>query len=75
VKDNGIGIPGNEVHKIFQPFFKSKKVTKYNLANKGRGLGLSISKRIAESMGGDITVKTVENRGTVVSFKVPCPLT
>jgi signal transduction histidine kinase len=54
VVDRGIGIDSSEIHRIFDPFYRSPRV---NVAQiHGTGLGLSLAKRIAESMGGKISV-------------------
>ena len=48
--DSGNGIANHDAHKIFQPFYTTKKV------GQGTGLGLSVSKGIIESHGGDVTL-------------------
>ncbi len=58
VKDNGNGIPKNEVDKIFQPFFTTKPT------GQGTGLGLSLSYDIIKAHGGEIKVETKEGEGT-----------
>ena len=50
VQDNGTGLTPEIVKKIFQPFFTTKA------SGKGTGLGLAFSKKIAQQLGGDITV-------------------
>ena len=52
VRDNGPGIPPEVMGKVFDPFFTTKDI------GEGMGLGLSISHRIVEDMGGRITVKS-----------------
>ncbi|MDM8539039.1 response regulator, partial [Desulfobacterales bacterium HSG17] len=66
VQDTGIGIAQNEQQTIFKSFIQSEK----DIANKytGTGLGLAISKNIAENMGGDIWVKSEEDRGSTFYF-------
>jgi two-component system, NtrC family, sensor histidine kinase HydH len=64
VKDNGKGIKENDLKSIFLPFYTTK--------NKGTGLGLSICKKIVESHGGELHVKTKPNKGT--TFKAIFPL-
>ncbi|MDR1212328.1 MAG: response regulator [Spirochaetaceae bacterium] len=68
VKDEGIGISGGEMGKLFNPFEQANvSVTrKYG----GTGLGLSISKNIVEMMGGRLWVESEEGRGSVFSFTV-----
>jgi len=66
VKDEGIGIPENEQKQLFQKFFRAS-----NGAEKcdgGTGLGLYISREYARLMGGDIKVKSQENRGSTFTL-------
>jgi len=68
VEDTGIGIPGEELDKIFQRFYRvdsSRGVTV------GTGLGLSIVRSIVEAHGGKIEVKSEPGKGS--SFKVLLP--
>jgi signal transduction histidine kinase len=64
VSDTGIGIPGQHLAKIFEPFFRvpgRKNET-------GAGLGLAIAKEIVEAHGGTITVESEEGKGSLFSF-------
>ncbi len=63
--DNGCGIPRENLDKIFQPFFTTKK------DGTGSGLGLSISKRIVEEHNGQIVVTSQLNKGSVFSVYLP----
>lgn len=54
IGDRGIGIDSEEIAHIFDPFYRSPRVNAAQIH--GTGLGLSLAKRIAESMGGKITV-------------------
>jgi signal transduction histidine kinase len=54
VTDRGIGIDSSEIQFIFDPFYRSPRVHAVQIH--GTGLGLSLAKRIAESMGGKLTV-------------------
>jgi two-component system, NtrC family, sensor kinase len=65
VKDNGYGIPQNEVDKIFQPFFTTKPT------GQGTGLGLSLSYDIVKAHGGEINVETKEREGTEFIIQLP----
>jgi len=60
--DTGAGIAPENLKKIFEPFFTTKPV------GEGTGLGLSVSYKIIQDMGGDIAVESKVGRGTV--FKV-----
>lgn len=62
VKDHGIGMDENQMQKLFQPFSQadSSLTRRYG----GAGLGLSISKRLAALLGGDISVKSRPGEGS-----------
>lgn len=68
VIDTGIGLSAEHVARLFQPFSQADSSTtrKYG----GTGLGLAISKRLAEMLGGDITVQSVLGRGSTFSVTV-----
>jgi len=65
VEDTGSGIPENIREKIFEPFFTTKK------EGLGTGLGLSLTKKIVESFGGEIRVKSEMGRGSVFEVVLP----
>jgi len=65
IKDTGIGIPGENLSKIFTPFFTTKP------AGIGTGLGLSICSEIVNSFGGKITVESLPGKGTTFSVYLP----
>ena len=68
VKDKGIGIPENELDKLFSPFSQIEvSITrKYG----GTGLGLAISKKLVELMGGKIWVKSEPGKGSTFFFTI-----
>ncbi|KAH6673070.1 HHK1, histidine kinase-group X protein [Halenospora varia] len=69
VKDTGIGIPSQQLNKLFKPFSQADASTarKYG----GSGLGLSICKSLIESMmGGKIQLESIESVGTTAWFTV-----
>ena len=69
VIDSGIGIPKEDIDKIFSKFYRSSNNKKEKI--KGTGLGLSIVKRIIESHKGTISVTSEENKGSCFTFSLP----
>ena len=69
VTDTGIGIPKDELPKLFSKFFRASNVLKYE--TEGTGLGLYITKNIVEAHGGKIWAESIENRGTTFYFTLP----
>lgn len=63
VKDNGCGISPEIIQNVFNPFFTTK--------NRGTGLGLAVSKRIAKEHGGDLTVKSTLGEGSTFTLELP----
>jgi PAS domain S-box-containing protein len=66
VADTGIGIGKNNIDKIFENFQQAHSQTSRIYG--GTGLGLAIVKQLVEAQGGSISVKSVENQGSVFSF-------
>jgi signal transduction histidine kinase len=66
VADRGIGIEASEIGRIFEPFYRSPRVTARQIH--GTGLGLSLAQRIAEAMGGRISVVSAMNMGTTFTL-------
>ncbi len=69
VKDTGIGIPPEEIKKLFTKFFRADNAIKSQ--TKGTGLGLYIAKNIIEAHGGQIRAESELNRGTTFYFTLP----
>ncbi|HVM94826.1 MAG TPA: ATP-binding protein, partial [Candidatus Acidoferrales bacterium] len=65
IRDNGCGIAGDKIDKIFNPFFTTKE--------KGTGLGMAISKKIVEAHEGTIDVLSEQGRGTEFVISLPLP--
>jgi two-component system sensor histidine kinase HydH len=64
VSDTGTGIPGDQLDKVFDPYYTTK--------SKGTGLGLAIVQKIVEAHGGDTTVRSTSDEGTSFSINIPC---
>ncbi|MBC7701424.1 response regulator, partial [Aquabacterium sp.] len=63
VADTGVGIAPDKVESVFEPFVQAETSTTRHFG--GTGLGLTISRRFAKAMGGDITVTSKPGRGSV----------
>ncbi|OVE80736.1 hypothetical protein BVY04_05190 [bacterium M21] len=69
VADTGIGMTGDQQKKLFRAF--SQVDGSINRRFGGSGLGLAISRQLCQLMGGDISVKSAEGKGTVFTFQLP----
>ena len=69
VKDNGIGIPEEDVAHIFERFYRVEKSRTAETG--GTGLGLAIAKDITVAHGGDISISSKPGRGTTVTIVLP----
>ncbi|RPI92315.1 MAG: PAS domain-containing protein [Chloroflexi bacterium] len=67
VRDTGVGIPADEVSRIFERFYRVDK----SRTGSGTGLGLSIAKHIIEAHGGKIWAESIEGRGSTFYFTIP----
>ena len=63
VSDTGPGVPAENVHKIFEPLFTTKA--------RGIGLGLALSKTLAQANGGDLVLVQEAGRGATFAFFMP----
>jgi PAS domain S-box-containing protein len=63
IADTGVGIPRENLKDLFNPFFTNKE--------KGTGLGLAVTHKILEDMGGDISVESERGGGSSFTFHLP----
>ena len=70
VSDRGIGISEADLPHIFEPFYRSPSVKAAQI--RGTGLGLSLSRSIAEAMNGRLAVTSVLGGGSTFTLSVPC---
>ena len=66
IQDNGIGLEREELDKVFQPFWTSKK--------SGSGLGLGVTKKITQELNGDIFISSQKNQFTCFTLIFPLSL-
>jgi signal transduction histidine kinase len=69
VSDTGIGIPGRDVPRIFERFYRVDDARNRNTG--GTGLGLAIVRHVAEQHGGSVEVESELGRGTVFRLRFP----
>lgn len=69
VKDSGVGIPKEDLPRIFERFYRVDKARSRMLG--GTGLGLAIARQIVELQGGAISIESSPGQGTEVLFSVP----
>ncbi|HVE27327.1 MAG TPA: ATP-binding protein, partial [Sporichthya sp.] len=69
VTDQGIGIPGSELQRIFERFYRVDPAR--SRLTGGTGLGLSIVKHIAQNHGGDVRVWSAEGSGSTFTLRLP----
>ena len=73
VRDTGIGIPADEVERIFEPYFRASTAEQSGL--RGTGLGMGIVRDIVTELGGSIAIDSTPGDGTVVLVEIPLPET
>ncbi|MBU4342447.1 MAG: HAMP domain-containing histidine kinase [Candidatus Omnitrophica bacterium] len=69
IKDTGIGIPGEELSKVFDEFYRASNARE--IEKDGTGLGLSIAKQVVARHNGKIWVESVQGKGTTFFIMLP----
>lgn len=69
VRDTGVGIPAEDLPRLFERFYRVDKARSRELG--GTGLGLAIVKHLTRAMGGDVAVTSEVGRGSRFAFTVP----
>jgi signal transduction histidine kinase len=69
VRDTGIGMTGEQMGKLFQPFSQAHIQTSRKYG--GTGLGLAITRQFCEMMGGEIAVRSEHGKGTTFTLRLP----
>ncbi len=67
ITDMGIGIPEEEIARVYQPFYRASNTREFA----GHGIGLSLSMRILRSYGAEITITSEVGKGTTVEIEFP----
>ncbi len=72
IQDSGIGMSEHEIERVFKPFEQADTTTTRRFG--GTGLGLCISKNLAQLLGGDVYVKSAPGEGSCFRVKIACNL-
>lgn len=69
VRDTGVGISTEHLERIFDPFWQVEQTTTRTVG--GTGLGLSVSQRLAQLLGGELTVSSTKGKGSEFTLRLP----
>jgi signal transduction histidine kinase len=67
VRDTGVGIPNEELPRIFERFYRTDEAR----TRGGAGLGLAIARQIAEAHGGTMEVRSTQGKGSTFILQIP----
>lgn len=71
VSDTGLGIPAEDLERIFEPFAQVEEGARTDSQVRGVGLGLPLARKLARSLGGDVTVESEPGKGTTATVLHP----
>jgi two-component system sensor histidine kinase/response regulator len=71
VRDEGIGIPADELNRVFDCFYRASNAAQLATTTPGSGLGLTIAKQAMELHQGSIEIDSTVDGGTIVTLKLP----
>ena len=69
VTDTGIGVPGRDLERIFERFYRVDQARSRDTG--GTGLGLAIVRHVAQAHGGEVSVTSVEGQGSTFTIVFP----
>jgi signal transduction histidine kinase len=69
VHDTGIGIAADHLDRVFEPFWQVEQTASRRVG--GTGLGLSVTRRLAKLLGGDVTVESTKGEGSSFILRLP----
>ena len=70
VQDSGIGIPKDQLHRVFSKFFRAPNAMLFDTS--GSGLGLYVASNVIEKHHGTIGVESMEGKGSIFTITLPC---
>lgn len=72
VRDTGPGVPPEELERILHPFAQVHEGARTESPLRGAGLGLSVARKLARALGGDLLLESTPGQGTTASLVLPC---
>jgi signal transduction histidine kinase len=69
VHDSGVGIPTEHLEQIFEPFWQAEQDRARR--SEGTGLGLSVARRLANLLGGNLVVQSTPGQGSTFTLQLP----